>query len=62
MGAVFYLLNLTNPLKQPPFASSVAFELREDVTNNTQYYIRVLLKNNQFNESISFKEIKLNGK
>ena len=54
------LLNLTQDLRQPPFASAVILELRRAL-NSSQYYIQALYKNNTPSEPISYTPMSING-
>lgn len=55
---LLYLLNLTHPIKHPPFASALFFELRASENTNAKF-VRILYKSNGHNEPISINELKL---
>lgn len=61
MAGITKLLNLTDHIRQPPYASSVIFELRRSKTD-FKYYIRTYLKNNTADEAISFLPVTIYGK
>jgi hypothetical protein len=47
-------------IRQPPYASSVIFELHKSV-NSSEYYIQVYSKNNTAYEEIKFKPMQIYG-
>ncbi len=55
------LLNLTDYIDQPPYASSIILELRKSVRTPSQYYVQAYLKNNTANEEIKLQLFPING-
>ncbi len=60
IAAMSKLLNITNYINQPSYASAVALELRKDI-NSEKYYIQAFLKNNTAIEAINYNEMLING-
>ena len=55
------LLNLTNYINQPPYASAVILELTKEM-NESNYFIHAYFKNNTANQPISFQSLSIYGK
>jgi hypothetical protein len=53
------LLNISSPLRQQEFGSSIVFELRKDANN--LHYVSVLTKNNSLNQPVSLRAAKIGG-
>jgi hypothetical protein len=57
--AVLSLLNISSPLKQQEFGSSIIFELRRDANN--LHYVSVLTKNNSLNQPNILRPVQIGG-
>lgn len=60
IAALTKLLNFTNHINQPSYASAVGLELRKEKTNNN-YYVKVFYKNNTASEDINYRNVKMFG-
>ncbi len=58
VAGITKLLNLTELIRQPPYASSVIFELHKSL-NTSSYFIQVYSKNNTATEPIKFQPMQI---
>ena len=61
VAAMTKLLNLTDYIDQPPYASSVILELRKSIGTPAQYYVQAYLKNNTVDDDIKLQLFPING-
>jgi len=57
LAAFLKLLNVNVQLSQPNFASAIVLELRR--TRDFRYFVRILWKNNELEEPVSLKELRI---
>jgi len=61
VAALTKLLNITETINQPPYASSVLLELRSSNMDPSKHFIKVYLKNNTASEDINLRPLPIYG-
>ncbi len=65
VAGLLKLLDVTNGINQPPFASSITVELRKSLdpsaSGDQQYFVKLFYKNNSLDEDIYMREMTMNG-